>query len=188
MPATDLGQRPAAVLCPPLLPDTAVPTWHDPLAAALAAAGIPVIALRTRPGPHPGGEPEDERMRLAGWVADQAVAVTASGVDRGLVLLAHGSAIPGLPALSLSQRAARRSVVGYVLVDGHPPRPGTPATADWPNAPVLYLRSPGAPPLGLPAAQTRGWRCVHGDPVQVLPSQLDAWPDPPLVSYGTLES
>ena len=187
MSAPSLGRRPAVVVCPALAPDLSVPSWHAPLQAALRIAGIPFVA--PEPG-RPAGDMQvaeaDDRLALAGWVADLAVAITGAGLDRDLVLMASGAGIRGLPALGLAQRAARRAVVGYVLVDGHPPAPSTQAAADWPEAPVLYVRSPGADPLGSRAASLRGWRCVHADPVRAIPAHVDVWPERPVLPSGTL--
>ena len=183
MTGTDaFGHRPAVVLCPPLAPDRQPPRWHAPLATALRDAGILVID----PGPSttaplPMASANEDRLALAVWVSDQAVAITRASPDRRLVLVAFGAALRGLPALGLSQRAARRAVVGYVLVDGQPPAPGGSAP-DWPGAPALYLRTPPAQPLGWSVAQLRGWHCLHADPVRAIPAYVDVWPDRPPLS------
>ncbi|MGB3014048.1 MAG: hypothetical protein WBB41_05490, partial [Candidatus Nanopelagicales bacterium] len=56
-----------------------------------------------------------------------------------------------------AQRASRRRVVGYVLVDGELPKPGV---QDWPDAPVTYL---GTNESHL--AELRGWDLLPGDDI-----------------------
>lgn len=175
---------PVVVLCPPLAPDTAPPAWSADLAAALQRAGIPVLAPTAAAAPPAAAEPPaapgsaapagvDERLAIAGWVADQAITITASAPDAPLLLVAVGQATRGLPALGLSQRAARHNVVAYVLVDGAPPPAGR-SGVDWPDAPVLYVVSPEGPDAGLVAAGLRGWVTVHGDPVDAIVSHARA--------------
>lgn len=179
---------PVVVLCPPLAPDTAPPAWSADLAAALQRAGIPVLAptaaapqAATSAPPAPPGTDAptaaDERLAIAGWVADQAVAITASARGVPLILVAVGQATRGLPALGLSQRAARHNVIGYVLVDGGPP-PANRSGVDWPDAPVLYVVSPDGPAAGLSAAHLRGWVTVQSDPVEAIVAHARVWPDP----------
>lgn len=141
-------------------------------AAPLAATGDPLAPPGTA-----APTAADERLAIAGWVADQAVAITASAPDVPLILVAVGQAIRGLPALGLSQRAARHNVVGYVLVDGGPP-PASRSGVDWPDAPVLYVMSSDGPTAGLAAARLRGWVTVHGDPVEAIVAHARVWPDP----------
>lgn len=187
-----LVHRPAVVLCPPLPPDRGSPTWLGDLEDQLGRDGIPVVRVRhVDPGPGtgvPAGPPGDtppaegaggaaaDRLAVAGWVAEQVIAISAARLDRPLFLVGVGHATRGLPALGFAQRAARHSVVGYVMVDGPAPIPG-PATADWPDAPVLYIRSPAAPPLGQATARSRGWRTTEGEPVATVLAHVRAWPD-----------
>jgi hypothetical protein len=163
------------------------PAWHDELVAALRAVGIRSLAptltggmsgAATIPGtPATVGSPED-RLAIAGWVADQAVAITVAQLDLPLILVSAGDANRGLPALGLSQRAARHTVVGYVMVDGPAAGPGR-ADVDWPDAPVLYIRTPGAESQGLSTARLRGWSTVLGDPVATVVAHARAWPERP---------
>jgi hypothetical protein len=180
-----LVTRPAVVLCPPLVAGQPAPVWHEDLLEALRGAGIrslnPTVTgvisgvAPTPDTPAEPGSPED-RLAIAGWVADQAVAITMARLDTPLILVSAGEANRGLPALGLSQRAARHTVVGYVMVDGPAASPSR-ADVDWPDAPVLYLRTPGAPPHGLPTARLRGWATVSGDPVATVVAHARAWPD-----------
>jgi hypothetical protein len=182
--------RPAVVLCPPLAPDGPSPAWHEDLARHLAALDIPTVrpAVGRAPGspasaPAPPGDPASaepgiDRMAIAAWVADQAVAITAAGLDRPLILVAAGPATVGLPALGFSQRASRRTVVTYVMVDGPLPQVG-PATGDWPDAPVLCLRHAGSPELDeavAAGARLRGWPVRREDPVSALVALVQRWP------------
>ena len=66
------------------------------------------------------------------------------------------------PALGLSQRAARRPVAGYALLDADCPDAGA-LPVDWPDAPVHYLASPAAPGPALDHARLRAWRCTVAD-------------------------
>lgn len=178
----DLAQvvQPAVVLCPPLTPDTGHPEWVARAERALRAAGIPTLAPRLADPPHPPPgstpDPAGDRLAVAGWVADQAIAITAAQLGQPLLLVAHGAAIRGVPALAMSQRAARHNVVGYVLVDGPPPSP-SPGAADWPDAPVLYVRSTMGDPEELRQMRLRGWQVARDDPAQVVAAHARAWPD-----------
>ncbi len=181
--------RPGVVLCPPLTWDTPAPDWHEALARHLADLGTPTVrtpamTADSGAGAPPGSAtdgPGRDRMALAAWVADQAVAITGAGMDRPLVLVASGPATSGLPALGFSQRASRRRVVAYVLVDGPLPQVG-PATGDWPDAPVVCVLHSASAELAATVttgARLRGWRLLHDDPVAVLGALVRRWPDLP---------
>lgn len=189
----DVLVGPAVVLCPPLTSDTPSPAWHAVLARRLAELGIPTVRPavgRSTRGPvtesdAPAGPASagrgDDRMALAAWVADQAVAITAAGLDRPLILVATGPATGGLPALGFSQRASRRTVVAYVMVDGPLPPMG-PALGDWPDAPVLCVQHDGPPELGeavTAGARLRGWPVRQEEPVSALVALVQRWPDHP---------
>lgn len=142
------------VLCPGLAGPTAYD--RDDLARALSSLGqglgVVVVAART-------GGPDGAAGAQAYWVANVAVGLSRDST-RGPVLLVLGGRTGSLaPALGLSQRAARRQVGGYVLVDAACPATG-PDTADWPDAPVGYLASPAADPGAVQHARLRGWRVV----------------------------
>ena len=67
-----------------------------------------------------------------------------------LVIVAVGDLAALLPAVALAQRAARRQVLAYVLID-----PDYPAVSEgWPDARVHVLGSPG---VELRTAELRGW-------------------------------
>jgi hypothetical protein len=203
--------RPAVLLCPPLgtgPAEVAELDWRAAARAALAAAGLTVLAPGlapvatdplAAPGPAspmpPAPREDDPRLALAGWVADQAVAVSLASLREPLLLVARGTSGRGLPALGFSQRAARHAVIGYVLIDANPPPPSR-SGQDWPDAPVVALRSADAARPAVPSsssqaprspadqfsreAQLRGWPVLVGDPVQTLVSLALAWPDLPL--------
>jgi hypothetical protein len=162
--------RPVVVLCPPL-DDRAAPAWREPLLGALAAADLPVIAPPAAPVLD-----ADPRVLLAGWVAGQSIAI-AAGTPGPLLLVAAGSAGRGLPALGMAQRAARHTVVGYVLVDGAPPDAGR-SGQDWPDAPVTLVHTPGSGAPAGAAARLRGWAVVGADPVALVPELVRRWPEP----------
>lgn len=162
------------VLCPTLDRDLAPLPWRE-VEATLRAWGMPVVA----PHPAPRSEHEsstDERMEMATWVAEQAVAIAAAKVDSPLILVSGGQANIALPALGFAQRAARNSVVGYIMVDGPLPAPGR-GNADWPDAPVIYIQSPEATPESAIAARQRGWTTLNRDPADTILEIAKGWPD-----------
>jgi hypothetical protein len=180
----DALTRLSVVLCPPLTPTVERPAWVARLAQALRDSVIPVLvpdppaSPDTQAAPSSPDEPTDpaaDRMSIAGWVADQAVAITEAGWDSRLLLVAHGPATRGLPALGMSQRAARHGVVGYVLVDGPLPAPGR-SGQDWPDAPTLVVHSRADADADRRAA-LRGWQTATGAPDRVILSHVWAWPD-----------
>lgn len=160
------------VLCPTLLRDTAPLPWRE-VEATLRAWGLPVIA------PHQvssGIDDGDERMEMATWVAELAVAIATAKVETPLILVSGGQANVAIPALGFAQRAARNSVVGYILVDGPLPSPGR-GNSDWPDAPVIYIQSPTATGESSVAARARGWTTLHRDPADAILEIARGWPD-----------
>ena len=162
------------VLCPALEHSGADSGEADrrELAAALAGWGIPVVV----PHPTPHLAEADERLSLAAWVADQAVAITGAQTSGPLILVCRGSANRAVPALGFAQRASRRSVVGYVLIDGPLPDAAR-AGSDWPDAPVVYVASTPGPDPSIRAAELRGWATVAADPIEAVTSIARGWPD-----------
>jgi hypothetical protein len=110
----------------------------------------------------PASADDDAPTLRAHWVGHLAVALTASGASEPLLLVLDGAAGALAPALGFAQKAARRSVGGYVLVDAALPSADA-RTADWPDAPVHYVASPAAHPLDVNQARLRGWH-VHEIP------------------------
>lgn len=161
------------VLCP-LLDPGAPDGPRRELAGVLAGWGIPVVIPHIQPSE--GAQAVDARMGIASWVADQAIAITAAQVDGPLILVSSGDANRAVPALGFSQRASRRNVVAYVLVDGPLPDPSRTGT-DWPDAPVVHVTSPGAAEGPGAAARLRGWSTVEGDPIAAVTDLARGWPD-----------
>ncbi|MEZ5117587.1 MAG: hypothetical protein R2737_15100 [Candidatus Nanopelagicales bacterium] len=159
IPGAVQGGAGCVVLCPPA--PGAPPYDRASVAAALAAAGIAVLAPDVP-------DLEDEvaergiAVATAHWVAELAVALGSARPAEPVLLVAHGAGGPMLPALGFSQRAARRSVCGYVLVDGTLPRHGI--APDWPDAPVVALVSTSASDevrAEALQARLRGWEVVE---------------------------
>jgi hypothetical protein len=76
--------------------------------------------------------------------------ITRLAPEPPLVIVAVGEQAALLPSVALAQRAARRRVTAYVLVD-----PLYPEVSDgWPDARVHVLGSPG---FELRTAELRGW-------------------------------
>jgi len=149
------------VVCPPLPGVPAAYDGADVVDALLDDARCAGIAALS---PYvPAGESDDDPRTLrAHWVAHLAIAL-ATGVTVAPVLLVLGGTSGVLaPALGFSQKASRRAVSGYVLVDAATPSADT-GGADWPEAPVVYVASPAADPLEVNQARLRGW-LVHEVP------------------------
>jgi hypothetical protein len=147
------------VLCPPLpsaLPAYDVPDTVDALLDDARLAGVRVLAPEV-----PAGEPADDQRTLhAHWVAHLAIALAASAASAPLLLVLDGSAGALAPALGFAQKAARRAVAAYVLVDAATP-PAESRGGDWPDAPVWFVASPAADPLEVNQARLRGWTVVE---------------------------
>ncbi len=128
----------------------------------MAAYNYPVRMIKELPPDSIDGE-----LDLAGaWVAHCALQLAAEQVRTPALLVAHGEAGKLLTALGFSQRASRRRVVGYVIVDGELPKAGV---TDWPDAPVTYIGSRQSRLAGL-----RGWELLPGDDVAAEIRQVAA--------------
>jgi hypothetical protein len=139
------------VLCPPL---PGAPAAFDAVAVADALLdSVPAVSVPPHPVPHEG---DDARTARAHWVAEVALHLAVTGAQAPLLLVLGGSAGELAPAVGFSQRASRRAVAGYVLVDAATP-PVDGAVVDWPDAPVTYLATPAADPLHANQARLRGW-------------------------------
>lgn len=139
---------PTIVLLPPLPAQSW--SWRE-VAAELAAYHHRFALIPAMPAEATNGE-----LDLAGaWVAHCALQITREAVVPPLLLVAQGGSGQLLAALGFAQRASRRRVVGYVLVDADLPKPGVP---DWPDAPVTYVGSRQAS-----LAELRGWEVMAGD-------------------------
>lgn len=90
-------------------------TWGE-LPAALRALGVDVTVVRV--------DVDADPPYASTYVASAAQQLAAAGGGRPVVLVGHSGAGPLLPQIGWSQRAARRSVAGYVFLDAGLPRPG----------------------------------------------------------------
>ena len=149
------------VLCPPL---PGVPAPYDAADAADALLDHGALAGRHVLSPAvPDSEPgDDARTARAHWIAHLAVALSTSGAHAPVMLVMAGSSGAVAAALGFSQRASRRAVSRYVLVDAAVP-PADDRSGDWPDAPVHYVASPDADPLEVNQARLRGWDVVEVD-------------------------
>jgi hypothetical protein len=124
-------------------------SWRD-IAAELAAYNHTVRIVADCPAQTLQGE-----LDVAGlWVAHCALELARDEGRPPVLLVAHGGAGRMLAALGFAQRASRRRVAGYALVDADLPKPGV---QDWPDAPVTYIGSREAAMAGL-----RGWDVLDG--------------------------
>lgn len=124
------------VLLPPAqLPGAWDEVWpgRRELAAELMAYGVNVYVVPEAPAVD---EDLDVRTATAHWVAHNAMTLTADQPERPVLLVAFGAAGALMPALGFSQKASRRPVSGYVVIDGVLPKAGA---GDWPDAPITYI-------------------------------------------------
>ena len=159
-----------SVVLTPAAPGTDPVDWSF-LAAALRDADVAVVVPDLPP--EDDGHPSTGPARTAHWVAHCALGIRAAEPREPVLLVAAGPAGAMLPALGFAQRAARRAVAGYVLLDAALPRPG--AAADWPDAPVVCVLAGAASGTDTDAAaaaddaRRRGWEVVvSDDPAGVL--------------------
>jgi hypothetical protein len=141
------------LLCPEL--DGRPPEWAAAVADRLTAAGLVAYA----PELAPADPTDDARTAAAHWVGRLAIAIGVASPPPPLLLVLTGDCGSLAAAVGFSQRAARRAVGGYALVDAACPAPGG-EVPDWPDAPVSYLASPAAVELQVGQARLRGWRLV----------------------------
>lgn len=159
-PADILEQAlPVVVLCPPVAGEP-VPRWFDECRTSVIAHGMRCVCPDAGA---PAGSADPEATVVARWVAEVAAAVRAGSGGLPLILVCEGTTARVLPALAVSQRAARHSIVGYVLVDVDVPAVDA-LGGEWLGAPVTYVRSPGAADLGWRAAELHGWHCTQTEP------------------------
>lgn len=145
-------------LCPPLPGSLAALDVADVADALLddpRLGGVRVLS----PYVPEGAPDDDERTSNAHWVAHLAIGLAAGGAVAPVLLVVTGAAGALVPALGFSQKASRRAVCGYVLVDAVAP-PMESRGGDWPDAPVHYVASPSAEPLEVNQARLRGWHVI----------------------------
>jgi hypothetical protein len=142
-----------------------VPGTVDALLDDARLAGVRILAPEV-----PEGEPGDDTRTLsAHWVAQLAVSLAAGGAVAPIMLVLDGPAGALAPALGFAQKAARRAVAAYVLVDAATP-PAESRGGDWPDAPVWFVATPEADELEINQARLRGWtvvEAVDGSPAAV---------------------
>ncbi len=125
-------------------------SWRE-VAAELAAYNYRVRIVPDLPAE---ATPEGGLDLAGAWVAHCALELATEVGRPPALLVAQGEAGRMLTALGFAQKASRRRVVGYVLVDGDLPKPGV---QDWPDAPVTYIGGREAH-----AAELRGWDLLDG--------------------------
>ena len=126
-------------------------SWRE-CAAELAAYGYSVRFVAPLP------DNADSELDLAGaYVAHCALDLAATTGRPPVLLVAQGGAGRMVAALGFAQKASRRRVLGYVLVDAELPKSGV---QDWPDAPVTYIGEREAVVAGL-----RGWDLLPADDV-----------------------
>ena len=135
------------------------------------AYGIKVYIVPDAPPTDPD---LDLKTATAHWIAHNAMTLTAAQPERPVLLVAQGSAGSLLRALGFSQKASRRPVSGYIVVDGDIPKAGG---GDWPDAPVTYIAT--AAGQAIPAiadnahqAELRGWTVEKTDAATVIRTLL----------------
>lgn len=128
------------------------------IAAELLAHGIKVYVVPDAPD----SDDDDLRHATAHWVAHNAMTLTAAQPEKPIMLVAFGAAGQLLAALGFSQKASRRPVASYVVVNGSIPKPGS---SDWPDAPVTYISAHGHDSEHLRQAELRGWSVEKTDDV-----------------------
>lgn len=138
----------------------------------VASAAAEISSAATLSLPTPASDDD------ADWVPRTALAISAAltealPADRipalPLVLVFTGDHSALAPFIGFAQRAARRSVVAYVLIDPQLPPPGS--VSDWPDAPVHVVVSRDDPDRARAverAADLRGWPVHTSDPVDVV--------------------
>ena len=148
------------------------PDWWVPVAGELRRTGLHVVAPELMAGATPYS---------VGWVAGMARPLHAAAVPTPLALVAHGTAGPLLPALARTQRAARRSVGGYVFVDASLPRPGAQTHLDLLRAADAGAADRVHEALHNPAVSSQDEPPLAADHAfwsEPLPAAID-WPDAP---------
>ncbi|MEZ5184866.1 MAG: hypothetical protein R2720_03900 [Candidatus Nanopelagicales bacterium] len=135
-----------------LLPPLPGEQWsRRETAAELAAYNFQIKLISELPA-----ETIDGDLDLAGaWVAHCALEMAQKADRSPALLVAQGGAGRMLAALGFSQRASRRRVVGYVVVDGELPKADV---QDWPDAPVTYIGDRESH-----LADLRGWEVLPND-------------------------
>ncbi|PSK96318.1 hypothetical protein CLV63_112203 [Murinocardiopsis flavida] len=98
---------------------------HGPGRAASGWDAVAAELLRRGRSPLAPAIGDDDRPPYAArYVARASLEIAAAAPDTPLLLVAAAGAGPLLPPIAAAQRAARRPVAGYALVDALLPQPG----------------------------------------------------------------
>lgn len=110
------------------------------------------------------------------WVPRTAIAISSALTSEPqpapalpLVLVFTGEHAAFAPYIGFAQRAARRSVIAYVLINPQLPKPGV--VSDWPDAPVHVVITPDTADHVRAlerAAHLRGWPVHTTDPADII--------------------
>jgi hypothetical protein len=146
------------VLCPPL--PGAAPAYDaaDTADVLLELPSLDGLRVLSPYVDEPGAD-DDARTKRAHWVAHLSIALASGKAVAPVLLVVDGTAGGMAPALGFSQKAARRAVAGYVLVDADVPAADD-RGVDWPDAPVVYVASPAASESDTTQARLRGWDVI----------------------------
>lgn len=140
-----------------------------PVGSVVLTPGTPPLACDV-----PTLDLSDTELGAADWVPRVAIAINEAATSLGdpLLLVLAGASAALAPGLGFAQRAARRSVAGYLLIDPVLPAP---TSHDWPDAPVTVLITADADDevrSAALAARLRGWDVVTGDVAATLQELL----------------
>ena len=110
------------------------------------------------------------RMGLVGseldaqqWIAVVCKRISESGqAFQGVHLIAFGEAVDRLPDIAFAQRASRRIIHSYTLIDFIPEK----HFAEWPDAPVSVIITNPLSPIQQ-SAKLRGWEVQIIEPVDL---------------------
>lgn len=97
------------------------------------------------------------------WIAVVCKRISESGqAFQGVHLIAFGEAVNRLPDIAFAQRASRRIIYSYTLIDFIPER----HFAEWPDAPVSVIITNPLSPIQQ-SAKLRGWEVQIIEPADL---------------------
>ncbi len=131
-----------------------------PVGSVVLTPGTPSLAIDV-----PTLDLSTEEYDDSDWIARVAIAIGQAGgqLTEPVLLVLAGRHAALAPGLGFAQRAARRAIAGYVLLDPVLP---TAAAHHWPDAPVTVVITPNADDdvrSAALAARLRGWDVVTDD-------------------------
>ncbi|MFC3998082.1 hypothetical protein ACFOVU_19285 [Nocardiopsis sediminis] len=165
---------------------TSLVLLHSPLSTAAQWGGLPG-ELRAL-GAHvtvPEITDDDRPPYAARYIARASLEIAANAPGGPLLLAAAGAAGPLLPGIGAAQRAARRPIAGYLLIDALLPQPGTVTREDLHAAQAAPAGPAGRIPEHGTGAPPR--RRPPDFSTEPLPSVAD-WPDAPCGYLATCDS